>query len=96
MRSRTEGCITDRKDNSLRRPVSKLYPLEVRSTSISSDVDRRCDSQRGQLNVERPPKHKAAIDGELIRRLVNSEELKGSVMNWNPKIRETSPPDCYI
>ena len=38
----------------LRRPDSKLYPLEVRSTSTSSDVDRRCDSQRRQLKVERP------------------------------------------
>ena len=39
----------------LRRPVSKLYPLEVRSTSTSSDVDRKCDSQRGHLKVERLP-----------------------------------------
>ena len=39
----------------LRHPVSKLYPLEVRTTSTSSDVDRRCDSQREQLKVERPP-----------------------------------------
>ena len=39
----------------LHRPVSKLYPLEVGSTSTSSDVDRKCDSQRGQLKVERPP-----------------------------------------
>ena len=67
-----------------RCPVSKLYPLEVRSTSTSSDIDRRCDSQRGQLKVERPPRHKAAIDGELIRRLVNSEELKGECNELEP------------
>ena len=61
----------------LRRPVSTLYPLEVRSTSNSFDIDRKCDSQKGQLKVERPLRCRTAIDGELIRRLVNSEELKG-------------------
>ena len=38
----------------LRCPVSKLYPLEVRSTSTSSDVDKKCDSQKGQLKEEQP------------------------------------------
>ena len=62
-----QNCRTGRATR-LQRSVSKLYPLEVRSTSTSSDVDRKCDSQKGQSKVERPSRDRAAIDGELIRR----------------------------
>ena len=62
----------------------KLCPLEVRSTFTDSnetqDDDKlKTSKERGRENnaATRPPRRQAAIQGELVRRIVNLDELRG-------------------
>ena len=74
------------KTNRLRRPVTKLCPLEVRRSFPSSNTTKYdfSDSEENRkLTQKRPPRRQVAIQGELIRRIVNSDELRGSVMKTN-------------
>ena len=68
----------------LRRPVTKLCPLELRSTFTDSNGTRNDnklktfeDKERENNVATRPPRRQAAVQGELIRRIVNSDELRG-------------------
>ena len=67
------------KTSRLRRPVTKLRPLEVRRSFPSSNTtkDDSSDSKKNRkVTQKRPPLRLAAIQGELIRRVVNSGELR--------------------
>ena len=68
----------------IRRPVTKPCPLEVRSTFTDSNETRNdgkmktSGEKENENNVAiRPPRRQTAIQGELIRRTVNSDELRG-------------------
>ena len=75
------------RSTTLRRPISKLYPLECTDTAAVREhsnvleplFERRDISSRDlkQPTTKHPPRRRATIDGELVRRLVNSEELRG-------------------
>ena len=69
------------KTSLLRRPVTKLCPLEIRrdSKEIQNDGKLKISEEKQKENnaAARPPRRQGAIQGELIKRIVNSDELRG-------------------
>ena len=49
-----------------RRPLAKLFPLEIRTDGVDEDVPVKPSPER-----EKRPKRKAAEEGELRRRIIN-------------------------
>ena len=71
------------KTSLLRRPLTKLWPLEVRSTftdfnETRNDGQLKTSEEKEKENnaATRPRRRQAAIQGEHIRRIVNSDELR--------------------
>ena len=58
------------KPTALRRPVQRLFPLEVRAKN-TPEQDDSTEQLEEPIAPSRPPRRRAAINADVVRRLIH-------------------------